>query len=110
MMPTPPAHGAHRHESASQRVLDEIMTAGITIEQVRAAVHTAKAWGWCAATSCWARPPRPRRRCARAFAHNELPLDDVTLSITTPLPHTHLYDMTRDLIAADFTCFDYYKT
>jgi radical SAM superfamily enzyme YgiQ (UPF0313 family) len=41
---------------------------------------------------------------------NELPLDDVTFSITTPLPHTHLYDMTRDQIAADFSHFDYYKS
>ena len=41
---------------------------------------------------------------------NELPLDDVTFSITTPLPHTHLYDMTRELIDEDFSHFDYYKT
>lgn len=99
-------------ESASQRVLDEIYDKGITIEQVRAAVHTAKSLGLMVRGYFMLGAPTETEEEVRASIRlaNELPLDDVTFSITTPLPHTHLYDMTRDLIAADFTCFDYYKT
>ncbi|MGD9497595.1 MAG: radical SAM protein [Armatimonadota bacterium] len=99
-------------ESASQRILDEIYDKGITIDQVREAVYTAKSLGLMVRGYFMLGAPTETEREVRASIRlaNELPLDDVTFSITTPLPHTYLYDMTRDLIAADFTRFDYYKT
>jgi len=40
---------------------------------------------------------------------NRLPLDDASFSITTPLPHTHLWDKTRELVGQEMEQFDYYK-
>ena len=42
------------------------------------------------------------------FAKN-LDIEEATFSITTPLPHTTLYEKTKHLIAKDITEFDYYK-
>lgn len=98
-------------ESASQRVLDEVYDKGITLEQVREAIATAKRLGLSVRGYFMLGAPTETLEEARAtvrLAH-ELPLDDVTFSIATPLPHTHLYDMTRDMIDAEFSDFDYYK-
>jgi radical SAM superfamily enzyme YgiQ (UPF0313 family) len=98
-------------ESASQRILDDIYKKGISIEQVREAVAIAKRLGLYVRGYFMLGAPGETIDEARStirLAH-QLPLDDVTFSITTPLPHTFLYDMTRDLIAADFSDFDYYK-
>jgi anaerobic magnesium-protoporphyrin IX monomethyl ester cyclase len=99
-------------ESASQRVLDEVYNKGITIEQVRETTRMASDLGLKVRGYFMLGAPTETEEEARASIKlaNELPLDDVTFSITTPLPHTHLYDMTRDLIAADFSDFDYYKS
>ncbi len=98
-------------ESASQRILDEVYRKGITIEQVREAVAMAKRLGLYVRGYFMLGAPTETLEEARATIKlaNELPLDDVTFSITTPLPHTYLYEMTRDEIAADFSEFDYYK-
>ncbi len=99
-------------ESASQRVLDDIYDKGITIEQVRETTHMAKDLGLKVRGYFMMGAPTETEKEVRASIDlaNELPLDDVTFSITTPLPHTRLYDMTRDQIAEDFSHFDYYKT
>ncbi|MFW5866568.1 MAG: B12-binding domain-containing radical SAM protein, partial [Armatimonadota bacterium] len=99
-------------ESASQRILDEVYDKGITIEQVRETTQMASDLGLKVRGYFMLGAPTETEEEARASINlaNELPLDDVTFSITTPLPHTHLYDMTRDLIAADFSHFDYYKS
>ncbi len=99
-------------ESASQRVLDDIYHKGITIEQVREAVATAKSLKLKVRGYFMLGAPTETEEEVRASIRlaNELPLDDVTFSITTPLPHTDLYEMTKDLIRADFSEFDYYKT
>lgn len=99
-------------ESASQRVLDEVYNKGITIEQVRETTRMASDLGLQVRGYFMLGAPTETEEEARASIDlaNELPLDDVTFSVTTPLPHTHLYDMTRDLIAADFSHFDYYKS
>lgn len=99
-------------ESASQRVLDEVYDKGITIEQVRETTQMAKDLGLKVRGYFMMGAPTETEEEVRASIRlaEELPLDDVTFSITTPLPHTHLYDMTRDQIAADFSHFDYYKT
>jgi radical SAM superfamily enzyme YgiQ (UPF0313 family) len=40
----------------------------------------------------------------------KLDLDDAAFSITTPLPFTHLYDRTKELIQKRMEAFDYYST
>lgn len=99
-------------ESASQRILDEVYHKGITIEQVRRAVSNASDLGLKVRGYFMLGAPGETEDEVRQTVRlaNELPLDDVTFSITTPLPHTHLYEQTRHLIARDFTEFDYYKT
>lgn len=98
-------------ESASQRILDEVYQKGITIEQVREAVGVAKSLGLYVRGYFMLGAPGETLEEARATIRlaQELPLDDVTFSITTPLPHTYLYERTRHLIAADVSEFDYYK-
>ena len=98
-------------ESASQRVLDEVYQKGITLEQVREAVAMAKRLGLFVRGYFMLGAPTETLDEAEATIRlaNTLDLDDVTFSITTPLPHTHLYDVSRDSIAADFSDFDYYK-
>lgn len=99
-------------ESASQRVLDEIYDKGITLEQVREAVEMASDLGLKVRGYFMLGAPTETEEEVRASVQlaNELPLDDVTFSITTPLPHTYLYDSTLDLISAEFSHFDYYKS
>ncbi len=99
-------------ESASQRILDEVYQKGITIQQVRQAVGDAHDLGLNVRGYFMLGAPTETEAEVRATVRlaNELPLDDVTFSITTPLPHTHLYDKTRHLISKDFSEFDYYKT
>ena len=43
------------------------------------------------------------------FACN-LPLDDVSFSILTPFPGTHLYSREKSLITGEIADFDYYST
>ncbi len=99
-------------ESASQRVLDEVYKKGITIEQVREAVSISRELGLKVRGYFMLGAPTETEEEVRASIDlaNELSLDDVTFSITTPLPHTHLYDSTQEMIATDFSHFDYYKT
>jgi radical SAM superfamily enzyme YgiQ (UPF0313 family) len=99
-------------ESASQRVLDEVYDKGITIDQVRETTQMAKDLGLKVRGYFMMGAPTETEEEVRASIRlaEELPLDDVTFSITTPLPHTHLYDASRDQIAEDFSHFDYYKS
>ena len=99
-------------ESATQRILADWYQKGITIEQVRQTVHWAKELGLRVRGYFMLGAPTETEQEIRdsiRFA-NELPLDDVTFSITTPLPGTHLFDKTQHLIAKDFSAFDYYKS
>lgn len=98
-------------ESASQRVLDDIYHKGITIEQVENTVGVAHNLGLHVRGYFMLGAPTETEQelwDTVEFA-NRLPLDDVSFSITTPLPHTHLYEETRHLIDSDFSEFDYYK-
>jgi len=99
-------------ESASQRILDEVYHKGITLEQVREAIAAARSLDLKVRGYFMLGAPSETEEEARATIRlaNELPIDDVTFSITTPLPHTDLYEQTKHLIRADFSEFDYYKT
>jgi anaerobic magnesium-protoporphyrin IX monomethyl ester cyclase len=98
-------------ESASQRVLDEVYQKGISLEQVRETVSLGKRLGLCVRGYFMLGAPTETLEEAEETIRLActLDLDDVTFSITTPLPHTHLYDLSREHITADFSDFDYYK-
>ncbi len=98
-------------ESSSQRILDDVYNKGITIEQIRNAVDVfreldLKVQGYFMIGA----PHETEKDIVNTirFAKN-LDIEDATFSITTPLPYTYLYDMSKDSIDRDFGSFDYYK-
>lgn len=99
-------------ESGNQRILDQIYDKGITIEDVRRAVSLAKSLklkigGYFmigAPTETQEEVERTIRFAVR------LPIDEAAFNITTPLPGTHLWDQTHDLVGGDIAEFDYYHT
>lgn len=95
-------------ESASQRVLDDIHNKGITVEGVRSALRMAKERGvFVQGYFMLGAPGETREEMERTirFAARE-PFDDAVFDITTPFPHTYLWEKTRDLIAGDYEDFD----
>ena len=99
-------------ESGSQRVLNEIYRKGITLDHVKNAVKILrelriKTQGYFMVGA----PGETIEEIKQTvkFAKN-LDIDEATFSVTTPLPHTTLYEKTKDLIEKDITEFDYYKT
>jgi len=98
-------------ESATQRILDDVYMKGITVEQAEAAVHLASDVGLSVRGYFMLGAPTETEQEAWATVDlaNRLPLDDASFSITTPLPHTHLWDKTQELITEGMELFDYYK-
>ncbi len=95
-------------ESASQRVLDEIYEKGITVEGVRRAVRMAKERGLVVqGYFMLGAPGETREEMMKTinFAAAE-PFDDAIFDITTPFPHTVLWDRTKELIDKDYCEFD----
>jgi len=95
-------------ESASQRVLDEIYEKGITVEGVRRALEMAKSRGLAVQGYFMLGAPGETREEMREtvrFASRE-PFDDALFDITTPFPHTVLWERTRELINRDYGDFD----
>lgn len=95
-------------ESASQRVLDDIYNKGITVEGVRRALAMAKERGvYVQGYFMLGAPGETREEMERTirFAASE-PFDDAVFDITTPFPHTYLWEKTRDLIRGDYEEFD----
>jgi radical SAM superfamily enzyme YgiQ (UPF0313 family) len=99
-------------ESATQRILDDVYQKGITVEQVRDAVHMAHELGLKVRGYFMLGAPTETEQEAWDTVHLActLPLHEATFSIATPLPHTHLWDRTRDLVGRELSEFDYYKT
>jgi len=99
-------------ESASQRVLDDIYDKGITVEGVRRALRMAKSRGIFVQGYFMLGAPgetlEEMRETIR-FAASE-PFDDGLFDITTPFPHTALWERTRDLINRDYSEFDCFNT
>lgn len=98
-------------ETASQRILDEVYRKGITVEGAKRLVRAAKRMGLKVRGYFMLGAPTETLREAlkTVWLAASLPLDDATFSITTPLPGTHLYGMTRHLIARPVEEFDYYR-
>jgi radical SAM superfamily enzyme YgiQ (UPF0313 family) len=99
-------------ESASQRILDEIYHKRISVDQVKRAVDTAKRLRLNVQGYFMLGAPTETLEEVRGTIKLacELPLDDATFSVTTPLPGTVLYDMTKELIHPGTEEFDYYGT
>jgi|Deesub1362A_J573_1020465.scaffolds.fasta_scaffold01997_6 radical SAM superfamily enzyme YgiQ (UPF0313 family) len=98
-------------ESGSQRVLDKIYNKGITIEQIKEAITIfkkldLKTHGYFMIGA----PYETEEDILNTinFAKN-LDIDEATFSITTPLPYTYLYEISKEYINQDFGSFDYYK-
>ncbi len=97
-------------ESASERILCEVYNKRISLRQIRHAVNLSKQFGLSVQGYFMLGAPgesvdevKQTIRLAR-----ELPIDDATFSITTPLPGTILYEKTRGLIRPGIVDFDYY--
>lgn len=98
-------------ESGSQRILDEIYNKGITVKQVTEAVRILKKVGLkIQGYFMMGAPTETLKEINQTikFASN-LDIDEATFSITTPLPKTHLYEKTKEMINKDIADFDYYK-
>jgi len=95
-------------ESASQRVLDDIYRKDITVDGVRAALRLCRSRGLFVQGYFMLGAPGEtveEMKETIAFAARE-PFDDALFDITTPFPHTGLWEMSKDLIDADYSEFD----
>jgi len=99
-------------ESGSQRILDNIYNKGITLEQVKNAISIINELELsCRGYFMIGAPTETEKEINETIKFsNELAIDEATFSITTPLPHTYLYEKTKDLIVKKAEDFDYYKT
>ncbi|HQH93241.1 MAG TPA: radical SAM protein [Candidatus Fermentibacter daniensis] len=95
-------------ESASQRVLDDIYNKGITVEGVRRALSLARGMGIAVQGYFMLGAPgetiEEMKETIR-FASSER-FDDALFDITTPFPHTELWNRTRHLVRKDYADFD----
>jgi len=99
-------------ESASQRVLDDIYEKGITVDGVRRALRMAKERGvYVQGYFMLGAPGETRAEMEKTirFASRE-PFDDALFDITTPFPHTELWERTKELISKDYEDFDCFHT
>jgi len=95
-------------ESASQRVLDEIYHKDITVDGVRKALRMCRSRGIFVQGYFMLGAPGEtveEMKKTISFAASE-PFDDALFDITTPFPHTGLWEMSKDLIDADYSDFD----
>lgn len=95
-------------ESASQRVLDEIYDKGITVAGVERALALAVGRGIRVQGYFMLGAPGEtveEMRSTIDFAARQ-PFDDALFDITTPFPHTELWNRTRHLVRSDYSEFD----
>ncbi len=98
-------------ESGSQRILDEVYDKRITLAQVENAINILKeldlkVQGYFMIGA----PTETEAEILQTikFAKN-LDIEEATFSITTPLPYTHLFEKSKDMIGRNYDTFDYYK-
>jgi len=101
-------------ESSSQRILDEIYHKGIKVEDARKITTLAKKIG--IHTLCFfmiGAPTETEKEINEMIKFAcSLDTDEITVSITTPLPKTQLYDIVKQnyKISENFDDFDYYSS
>jgi anaerobic magnesium-protoporphyrin IX monomethyl ester cyclase len=98
-------------ESGSQRILDDIYDKQITVEQVHQAAAIAKELGLRVGGYFMLGAPSETRAEVMRTIHYaaRLPIDEAAFNVTTPLPGTHLWDKTRELVGTAWEDFDYYR-
>ncbi|MBC8428832.1 MAG: radical SAM protein, partial [FCB group bacterium] len=99
-------------ESASQRVLDDIYHKGITINGVKNALRLAKEREIFVQGYFMLGAPGEtveEMKMTIKFAASE-PFDDALFDITTPFPHTEIWEQTKELINRDYSDFDCFHT
>ncbi len=97
-------------ESATQRILDDVYDKGITVDDVRRAVQIGRRFGvkMCGYVMIGA-PTETIQEINNTIRFvNKLPLDEISYSITTPLPGTRLWSKTQGMIKKSVSRFDYY--
>ncbi len=95
-------------ESASQRVLDDIYKKGITVEGVQRALRMCHKKGLFVQGYFMLGAPGEtieEMKLTIDFAARE-PFDDALFDITTPFPHTELWEISKELIDSDYSEFD----
>jgi len=99
-------------ESGTQRILDQIYDKRITLQQIQQAVDTARQLGLkVGGYFMLGAPTETEQEIERTIGFAaRLPIDEAAFNITTPLPGTHLWEQTRDLVGGDIAEFDYYHT
>lgn len=98
-------------ESASQRILTEVLDKGIKIGQIEEAVYTAKdlglkVQGYFMLGHCSESEDEIKQTIRFASA---LDIDEASFSITTPLPGTSLFEKDRSAIKDKGANYDYYS-
>lgn len=100
-------------ESASQRILDDIYRKGIKVEDVKKTVDDAKRLGIKTQVYFMIGAPTETVREIKKTIKFAVSLnaDEVTFSITTPLPETYLYDFVKRnySMSNNFEDYDYYS-
>ncbi len=99
-------------ESGSQRILDDVYNKKITIAQVKEAVNLLNRMDIKVLGHFMIGAPTETEEEIQEtikFA-KDLDIDAATFSITTPMPHTYLYERTKGGIEQSLEEFDYYKT
>jgi radical SAM superfamily enzyme YgiQ (UPF0313 family) len=97
-------------ESANQRILDDIYKKGITIEQVKNTLNISKKLGLYVHGYFMIGAPTETINEVKnsiEFARKNY-MQSVTFSVTTPLPKTYLYEMSKKHVTKGFEHFDYY--
>ncbi len=100
-------------ESGSQRILDEIYQKGIKVKDAREITKTAREVG--VNTLCFFMMGAPTETEEEIWKTIDfacsLDTDEISVSITTPLPKTYLFNLVKEnySISENFSDFDYYS-
>jgi len=98
-------------ESGSQRILDDIYSKGITVEQVREASTIAKELGLrVGGYFMLGAPSETRAEVWQTIEYAaRMPIDEAAFNITTPLPGTTLWERSKEWVGTEWQEFDYYR-
>jgi len=102
-------------ESGSQRILDEVYKKHITTEDVKKTVELARKIGiHCFCFFMLGAPTETKEEIKKTLKFaSTLDIDEISYSITSPLPHTFLYEIMMSnpnyKICNDFSSFNYYS-
>jgi len=101
-------------ESANQRILDDVYHKGITLVDIHRTVNLAKSHN--IRTMCFfmlGAPTETEQEIKQTIKFaRRLPLDEAVFNITSPLPGTYLYNLTKEFgytFSSNWSDFNYYS-